>query len=193
MIKETDNTISNPVKMEQVMELIDYLKENDVRVTISDEIYRIHPNVVFRHEMSPYTDDDYFKDPEPTVIIFSNYTLDHTYRVLKDAKWYVDGRKKYLRTLQPNIDISYLKKYIEPTKTKLSDLEVGDLVWLDGYTSMSQSNSQEKCEIKEIEYRYDELTGLKYTIFYVNGKWWDSRDGGCYDNPESMYFIELIN
>lgn len=46
---------------------------------------------------------------------------------------------------------------------------IGDLVWLDGYTSFAQQNSQEEFEIEKKEYRFDEVTGEKYPIYFVNG------------------------
>ena len=45
---------------------------------------------------------------------------------------------------------------------------IGDLVWLDGYTSFAQQNSQEEFEIEKKEYRFDEVTGEKYPIYFVN-------------------------
>jgi len=69
--------------------------------------------------------------------------------------------------------------------------KVGDIVWLDGYTSFAQQNSQEEFEIKEIDYKFDKDTGEKFAIYLVDRRWFDSRDGGEYDNDKSMYFIEI--
>jgi hypothetical protein len=68
---------------------------------------------------------------------------------------------------------------------------IGDLVWLDGYTSFAQQNSQEEFEIEQKEYRFDEVSGEKYPIYFVNGRWFDGRDGGGYNNENCMYYIEL--
>jgi hypothetical protein len=70
-------------------------------------------------------------------------------------------------------------------------VKVGDKVYVDGYTSMAQQNSGEDT-IKEIGVRYDEVTGEKFDIYKVGGSWYDSRDGGCHSNKNSMYYIELI-
>ncbi len=71
------------------------------------------------------------------------------------------------------------------------DLKKGDVVWMDGYTSIAQQNSQEEYEIEEVDYRYDEITGKQYPIYLVEGSWYDGRDGGCYSNENSMYYIEI--
>jgi hypothetical protein len=70
--------------------------------------------------------------------------------------------------------------------------KVGDKVYIDGYTSMAQQNSGEET-IKDIDIRYDEVTGEKFNIYKVGGDWYDSRDGSCYSNKNSMYYIELID
>ena len=72
----------------------------------------------------------------------------------------------------------------------LKDKNIGDVVWQDGYTSMSQQNFG-KVTITNIDYRFDEITGYKFKIIQINnGEWYDSRDGGGYSNKESMYYIE---
>jgi len=71
--------------------------------------------------------------------------------------------------------------------------KVGDLVWLDGYTSFAQQNSQEEHEIEQIDYKFDKDTGKKFPIYFVDGKWYDGRDGGAYDNDKSMYYIEDVD
>ncbi len=77
------------------------------------------------------------------------------------------------------------------TKRKIvMEKNIGDLVWLDGCTSFAQQNSQEEFEIEKKEYRFDEITGEKYPIYFVNNKWFDGRDGNAYKN-ESMYYVEL--
>jgi hypothetical protein len=69
--------------------------------------------------------------------------------------------------------------------------KVGDKVYIDGYTSMAQQNSGEDT-IKKIESRFDEITGEKFDIYKVGGDWYDSRNGSCYSNKNSMYYIEMI-
>ena len=69
--------------------------------------------------------------------------------------------------------------------------KVGDKVYIDGYTSMAQQNSGEDT-IKKIESRFDEITGEKFDIYKVGGDWYDSRDGSCHSNKNSMYYIELM-
>ena len=70
-------------------------------------------------------------------------------------------------------------------------VKVGDKVYIDGYTSMAQQNSGEDT-IKKIESRFDEITGEKFDIYKVSGDWYDSRDGSCYSNKNSMYYIEMM-
>lgn len=66
----------------------------------------------------------------------------------------------------------------------------GDTVYIDGYTSMAQQNSREAI-IDDIQTRYDELTGEPFDVVLVDGDWYDARDGSCYSNKNSMYYIEL--
>lgn len=74
---------------------------------------------------------------------------------------------------------------------KNMEKNIGDLVWLDGYTGMAQQNSQEEFEIENKEHRFDNLTGEKYPIYLVNGRWFDGRNGGAYNDEECMYYIEI--
>lgn len=69
-------------------------------------------------------------------------------------------------------------------------MEIGNKVFIDGYTSMAQQNSCES-KIEKIEKRYDELTGEEFEIVLVDGDWYDARDGSCYSNKKSMYYIEF--
>jgi hypothetical protein len=69
--------------------------------------------------------------------------------------------------------------------------KIGDKVYVDGYTSMAQQNSREDT-IEDIGIRYDEVTGEKFDIYKVSGDWYDSRDGRCYSNKNSMYYIDVI-
>lgn len=71
--------------------------------------------------------------------------------------------------------------------------KVSDLVWLDGYTGFAQQNSQEKFEIEKIDHKFDKDTGKKFAIYFVDGDWYDSRDGSAYNNENSMYYIEDIS
>lgn len=68
---------------------------------------------------------------------------------------------------------------------------VGDLVWVDGYTSFAQQNSQEECIIEKKEYRFDDVSGEKFPIYFVDEMWFDGRDGSAYKNKKSMYYIEI--
>ena len=70
----------------------------------------------------------------------------------------------------------------------LENKNVGDEVWIDGYTSMAQQNFGKRI-ITGIDYRFDETTGEKYKIIQIDNDWYDSRDGGCYSNKDSMYYI----
>lgn len=73
---------------------------------------------------------------------------------------------------------------------ELKDKNVGDTVYLDGYTSMAQQNSGKR-EITSVEYRYDSISGERFKIIQINdGDWYDTRDGGCYSNQNSMYYVE---
>jgi hypothetical protein len=68
--------------------------------------------------------------------------------------------------------------------------KIGDLVWLDGYTSSAQQNSRQY-KIEKIDYKFDKDTGDRFAIYFVADRWFDSRDGGEYDNDKSMYYIEM--
>lgn len=69
--------------------------------------------------------------------------------------------------------------------------EIGDEVYLDGYTSFAQQNGG-VMKIDNIDSRFDEITGEKFLIYLVGGIWYDSRDGSCYKDEKSMYYIEDI-
>jgi hypothetical protein len=73
----------------------------------------------------------------------------------------------------------------------IKEKEIGDLVWLDGYTSFAQQNSQEEYPIKNKEYRFDEISGERYPIYFVSDRWFDGRDGRGYKDVLCMYYIEL--
>lgn len=72
----------------------------------------------------------------------------------------------------------------------LKDKNVGDTVYLDGYTSMAQQNAGER-KITSVDHRYDSISGERFKIIQIsNGEWFDTRDGGCYSNKNSMYYLE---
>ncbi len=69
--------------------------------------------------------------------------------------------------------------------------EVGDKVYLDGYTSIAQQNA-EIVTINKVDWKFDKNTGEKFPIYHVgDGEWYDGRDGGCYSNKKSMYYLDL--
>ena len=72
---------------------------------------------------------------------------------------------------------------------ELIDKNIGDMVYLDGYTSMAQQNSREVV-ITGVDYRFDTITGENFKIVQVNDGWYDTRDGSNYSNLNSMYYIE---
>lgn len=69
-------------------------------------------------------------------------------------------------------------------------MKIGDEVYIDGYTSMAQQSAR-MSKIDDVQTRYDELTGKPFDIVLVDGDWYDTRDGGCHSNKDSMYYIEL--
>jgi hypothetical protein len=70
--------------------------------------------------------------------------------------------------------------------------KVGDIVWMDSYTSMGQSalGHYNESKIEKIEYRFDEKTGDKFPIYKVGNDWYDGS-GRSYSNDSSMYYIDL--
>lgn len=68
--------------------------------------------------------------------------------------------------------------------------EVGDTVYVDGYTSFSQQNAGNFL-IEKKEYRFDEIAGEKFPIYYVDSIWFDGRNGEAYNNEKCMYYIDL--
>lgn len=73
----------------------------------------------------------------------------------------------------------------------MKDLNVGDKVWMDGFTnaSMAQQNAG-VFTVEKVEYRYDTKTGEKYKVYKV-GSFWFGIDG----NPISqrcLYYIEEL-
>lgn len=78
-------------------------------------------------------------------------------------------------------------------KKELKDLEKGDKVYKDGYTSMAQQNAGTHIVVG-VKTKYDEDTGEPYKIVKLeDDEWFDTRDGGCYSNHYYMYYIEPIN
>lgn len=73
----------------------------------------------------------------------------------------------------------------------MKEFKVGDLVYMDGYTSMAQSALayDKGSKVKEVRYKFDEDTGEKYQQIKVNRSWYDARNGACVSNKNSMYFI----
>jgi len=80
---------------------------------------------------------------------------------------------------------------IDDCKLHKRDKNVGDLVWLDGYTSMAQQNAQEEYEIEKVDYKFDKDTGVKFPVYFLADRWFDGRDGGAYDDNDCMYYIEI--
>ena len=71
-----------------------------------------------------------------------------------------------------------------------SELKIGDKVYRDEYTSIAQGNAGE-AEITNRRTVYDEDSGNPYILYEIEGdEWYDSRNGGCWSNKESMYYIE---
>ena len=71
---------------------------------------------------------------------------------------------------------------------------VGDEVYLDSYTSMGQSSLAQGVypnTIEKVEFRYDEYTGEKFPVYLVLDAWYDGRNGNCYSNKNSIYYLEL--
>lgn len=68
-------------------------------------------------------------------------------------------------------------------------MNVGDQVYVDGYTSMAQQNADWET-IEKIKTKYND-TGVEFQIYKVGDEWYDSRDGSCFSNPKSMYYLDL--
>lgn len=71
----------------------------------------------------------------------------------------------------------------------LESKEKGDKVYLDCYTSMGASSAGVR-EVHDTAFRFDHITGEKFKILKVDSEWYDSRNGGCYQNNGWMYYIE---
>jgi hypothetical protein len=71
---------------------------------------------------------------------------------------------------------------------KLSEINIGDKVYIDGYTSMAQQNSGVR-NVIDTKYKYDEDTGERYKVIVINNGEFDSRTGASL-NGNSMYYIE---
>jgi hypothetical protein len=67
----------------------------------------------------------------------------------------------------------------------LKQLEKGDKVYVDGYTSFCDPYTG---EVSETTFRYDQLTGEKYKVIIIDGHMFDSRDGSAM-NPPTMYYL----
>jgi hypothetical protein len=68
--------------------------------------------------------------------------------------------------------------------------KTGETVYVEGYTSMASSGGG-KSEIREVEWRFDEITGERFPIYKVDNEWYDGRNGACHSNPMFMYGLEL--
>jgi len=71
---------------------------------------------------------------------------------------------------------------------KLNEVNIGDKVYIDGYTSMAQQNFGVR-DVIDIKYKYDEDTGERYKVIVINAGEFDSRTGESL-NKNSMYYIE---
>ena len=71
---------------------------------------------------------------------------------------------------------------------KLNEVNIGDKVYIDGYTSMAQQNFGVR-DVIDIKYKYDEGTGERYKVIVINAGEFDSRTGESL-NKNSMYYIE---
>lgn len=71
------------------------------------------------------------------------------------------------------------------------EIKVGDEAWIDGYTSIAQNNFG-KVVIEEVKDQFDKDTGEKFQVVRIDSAWFDTRDGSCYSNPSSMYYIEFM-
>jgi len=69
-------------------------------------------------------------------------------------------------------------------------LSVGDEVYMECLTSMGQSSTG-TYKIEEVQQRYDEYTGEPFLIYRVIDEWYDGRNGNCYSNKKSMYYLEI--
>ena len=76
-------------------------------------------------------------------------------------------------------------------KRKLEDSKVGNLVYKECYTSMGASSTG-KTIVEEIDNKWDVNTGEKFVILKVDDEWYDTRNGSCFSNPNSMFYIESI-
>lgn len=67
---------------------------------------------------------------------------------------------------------------------------IGDVVYVDGYTTMAQQNAGNE-EIEDVKYKFDEDSGERYPIYKVGDEWYDGRTGACHSNKNSMYYIDV--
>lgn len=72
---------------------------------------------------------------------------------------------------------------------KLTDLKVNDKVFCDGYTSFCTPTWE---TVRKITYQFDEKTGEKYKVIWVDGgRKFDSRDGSAMNSPTMYYLTEI--
>lgn len=69
-------------------------------------------------------------------------------------------------------------------------ISIGDPVIVDGYRPFMTGGES---TIDDVSFRYDKMDGTQYQIVKVNGNWYDVRNGGDDDNPESMWYIEFLD
>lgn len=73
----------------------------------------------------------------------------------------------------------------------LSQLKVNDKVWCDGDSSFCHLS----CEtVRMITYQYDEYTGERYKVIWIDGgRKFDGRDGSAMNPPTAYYLTEMEN
>jgi len=70
----------------------------------------------------------------------------------------------------------------------LSEVQVGDTVYIDGMTSFCNPHLD---HVTRIQTKYDEDTGESYKVVYCGAHMYDARNGKALNSP-TMYFISHI-
>lgn len=67
--------------------------------------------------------------------------------------------------------------------------QVNDKVWCGGDSGFCDSSIE---TVKEISYKYDENTGVQYSVIHLQGgRKFDSRNGLAINPPMAYYIVDI--
>ncbi len=69
-------------------------------------------------------------------------------------------------------------------KIQLKDLEKGNKVWCGGDSGFCYDDI---LQVKDVTYKFDKNTGVKYKVIHTSSQIFDSRNGSALEPPTAYY------